>query len=918
MSQGQEAAGPSGVRGLGRKERAVAASLAIYAVIAPLGTSAITGLGSGPLPPFVGTVALGLSLLGPGLAAIVVALRGLGTIGQEIAASSDREPQQAISRIFISGAVLVYIGILAATGTPFERFLPLLAVNVPGILGAWLLFVHLLGWPGAARPRRVAAMASDIAFISLFLHFGGDLAAPWVSAYFWVIFGFGFRFGLRPLIAATLLSALAFAGVFLTTPFWRGAPAIAAGIGIALIVLPGYAAALIRRLADAKAEAEEAFAAKSRFLAVMGHELRTPLNTLVGMSALIARTNLDDEQRSMLSTMDLSVRTLHALISDLLDLSKLEAGKLKPAAEGFVLHEVLGAAVALLRPQAEAKGLALTLHLDPRLPHAYRGLPLQLRQVAMNLIANAIKFTEHGRVSVSASQARRAGRIVTLRLAVRDEGVGIPPEARERIFDIFTQADETVTRRFGGTGLGLSIAKQLVELMGGTIAVQSAVGKGSTFTVEIPLEHDPDSMVRPPDLLGRRIVVVTSDGEFAGTLQAWLKSWRGEPQWEADDDAALIALASDQDAAQPTILVLDGRANQLGALSLAHGLKSVTARYPTIVFIAPLQGSDAIAELGATQLAAVIEAPVSEVALASGILGALAAEQQVAAAGAAEPAPPAPAPAVQPAERPLRVLVADDNAANCKILKNVLEMAGHKVEVATTGEAALAALEKSRFDLALLDVNMPEVSGYDVAKLYRMSHMGEWRMPILALTADATSETERLCREAGMDAVLTKPVETAELLAAVDDIYAKLAAPDRGAASAPPVVTPITAHPRFVAENSEAVDADTVAALRSLGGNEFVEEIVDTFRRDAGRLLEHLRQAVARGDLRDFRELVHSLRSGAANVGGVRLCQNLTALRDVTAKDLRQMGPGYLETIETELARLENALEQAMLQARRG
>ena len=972
MSQGQEAGGLPGVRVLGRRERAVAAGLAIYAVLAPLGTSAITGLGSGPLPPFVGTLALALSLVGPGLAAIVVALRGLGTIGRDIAQRPDREPQQAILRIFVTGAVLAYLGGLALLGASFDRLLPLLAVEVPGILCAWLLFVHLLGWPAAARPRRIAAMVIDIALISLFLHFGDALAAPWASAYLWVIFGFGLRFGVAALAAASGLSLLAFAGVFATTPFWRAAPAMAAALGVALVILPAYAATLIRRFIDARAEADAAHAAKSRFLAIMSHELRTPLNTLLGMGSLIGRTRLDAEQREMLTTMELSTHTLLGLLNDLLDFSKLEAGRLTPTVERFVLHEVLGGAVAILRPQAEAKGLALTLNLDPRLPYAYRGAPLQLRQVLMNLIANAIKFTERGRIGVGATLVERVGRQALLRLAVRDDGVGIPAEAQERIFEIFAQADETVTGRFGGSGLGLAIAKQLVELMGGTIAVTSAVGKGSTFTIELALEIDPDSTVRPPDLLARRVMILTPDSEFAALLQAQLKSWRGEPEWYNDGETALAALASEGGPRQ-ALLLLDGRDNPLAALSFTHRLASAAAQQPTVVFIAPPQGSDAIAGLAAAQLAAVVESPVTESALASAVLGAFAAEPvglaaapaPAAAAKPAEPAPrrepvfkvappppptppPAPPPAIESApesepapplpeparaaaperlppahpvvpaaERPLHVLVADDNAANCKILKNVLEMAGHQVEIATDGEAALTELEKTRFDLALLDINMPEVSGYEVAKLYRMSHIGEWRLPIVALTADATSETERLCREAGMDAVLTKPVETTQLLAAIDETYAKLAVADRMAVGAPPVVTPITSHPRFGADNAEVVDEPTVEALRTLGGNDFVNEIVETFRRDATRLVDHLRQAVARADLRDFRELVHSLRSGAANVGGVRLCQSLTALRDVTQKDLRQMGTAYLGKIESELARLEVTLEKVTRQQRR-
>ncbi len=378
--------------------------------------------------------------------------------------------------------------------------------------------------PAVAPRRRLAAMVCDVALISAFLHYGGAAAAPWISSYLWVSLGFGLRFGAASLTGAAILSIAGFALVFATTPFWNDLPVVSAGIFIALLVPPLMAGGLVRRLGSSRSEAEEARGARSRLLAVMSHELRTPLNTLIGMGSLLARTRLDAEQRNMLGTMQLSARTLMGLINDLLDLSKLEAGKLAPKTETFVLREMLGGAVAILKPQAEAKGLELALIIDPRLPHVCRGLPVQLRQVLMNLLANAIKFTPRGHVSVTATLADRVEQTALLRLAVRDEGIGVPAAARERIFLIFAQADETVPDRFGGTGLGLAIAKQLVDLMGGTITLESELGSGSTFTVEIPLACEEDAAVRPPDLIGRHVVIVTPDRDLAATLQGWLQS----------------------------------------------------------------------------------------------------------------------------------------------------------------------------------------------------------------------------------------------------------------------------------------------------------------------------------------------------------------------------------------------------------
>jgi len=909
----------------GNKERGVTIALAAFAVAVPmlLATVAVFRLGN-TVDPAIALLALALVLLGPGLAAIVVTIKGMATVGAALAAMRESEPQQAIVRIFFTGVVLAYLTVLAGVGVDTATLLPLLAVDIPGVLVAWLLFVHLIANPPAAPARRLAAMLSDVVFVSVFLHVGAGYAAPWFAIYLWIIFGFGFRYGLRELAISAVLSAIAFGGVVVTTPYWQARPAESAGVYVALALLPSYAATLVRRLHAARAAAEEAAAAKSRFLAVMSHELRTPLNSFIGMGALFARTSLDAEQRDMLATMRLSAQTLLGLINDLLDLSKLEAGKLRPAVESFALPELLGGVIALVKPQAESKHLALTLSIDPRLPVSYRGAPLQLRQVLLNLLANAIKFTARGRIAVTASFVEHDAEWVRLRLAVKDEGVGIPPEAIDRIFEVFTQADETVARRFGGTGLGLAISKQLVELMGGSITATSEPGKGSTFTVTLALEPDASAPATAPELGGRRLALVSPDGDLAALIQDRVRTWHGELHWHHDEPAALADLISAD--SRPVLAMLDGRANPLAALAFAHRLTTEYTAPPVIVVIAPEGGGDAIAGIGAAELAAVIEAPVRPEALASALMSALASnprQRQVEAEPVAVPvvptAPPLAAgvPAAHPAQ-PVKVLVADDNTANCKILKKVLEMAGHQAVVVADGEQALAALECDHFDLALLDINMPDVTGYEVAKLYRMNHVGEWRLPIVALTADVTSETERLCREAGMDAVLTKPMEPAQLLAALTDIHAKAAASDRRPIFVPQVVTPISAHPRFVPDAGAVVDEQTFVALKNLGGSEFVVEVVDTFRKDARRLIENLREAVGRGNLRDFRDVTHSLRSGAANVGGVRLCEALTAMREVTANDLSRTGPAYFDKIVNEFSRLDASLEQMTRAERRG
>jgi two-component system sensor histidine kinase RpfC len=824
-------------------------------------------------------------------AALASALGGLvARLKNRLAGRADSEHEQAIIRVVIVGLLFALFSWLAGRAEPSPT-----TDYAAGRLAAAIYLVVAVGIvaaiiarPGVSPPRRFFAMVGDFTTMSLLLHFGDEAAAAIYPIYLWIAFGYGFRYGLRYLAAAIALGFIGFLAVVLTTPFWLTEWPLACGLLCALVVLPGYTASLIRKLTEAKSQAEAANIAKSRFLASMSHELRTPLNAVIGMSDLLAETPLRRDQREMVHTVKSSGRALLSLIDDILDLTRIEAGRTTVIAETFDLHRELAEVLSILRPSAATKGLRLFVQVAPDLPWRVVGDLRHIRQVLLNLAANAVKFTDQGYVLIQVDGGRlEGGKSPALKLNCRviDTGIGIPADQQTRIFERFTQADDAVTRRYGGTGLGLAIAKALVHLMGGQISVVSAVGKGSTFTFEVTLTEDPGPApeVTPlPD----RVVVVSDDAKLFAAIAERLKGLKvavvqrmmtpSTAMWTGD-----VAFAS-------TVAVLfDGRRQDVAAIA-GEAIERAPDVVPLLITAGEIGLNRApplpfLSAVGAQRL----DEHLLPVLRAATLLAGAGREE---ARGAERPVPTTPA----------LILVTEDNPVNQKVTRRILEHAGHRVEVVASGEAALAALETGSFDLLVTDVSMPGMSGIDLVKLIRMAAMGGGeRLPIIALSADATLDTRSECEAAGVDVYLTKPVEARRLLDAVEGLLRKgsvaTAAGDR--------VTEISAHPRFRGETPPAIDWEIVERLRSFADVAFVDGLLQEFADNAAAIIGQLATAAAAGDVPRCRDLIHALRGTAANVGAqglVRACRDVSPLTE----------DGLLTQRETILQRFANDLER--------
>lgn len=786
------------------------------------------------------------------------------------------EYEQALIRIFLTLAVFAYLSYKIFFSEDFQGLEPAYWASIIYlcISLAFAFFIYRNNHPSSAR--QFWSMFVDVCIVTFAISSSGESGSVFYGIYLWLAVGNGLRYGSKSLLIAQGLSLIGFTMVLLTNHYWASHLTLWIGLLLTLIAIPLFTFSLLTRLQQAIVHAQEANKAKSFFLAKISHEIRTPLNGIIGASELIMNSPLSPDQQELANTMKNSGHVLLKLIESVLDFAKIESGKLTLETTDFDLHQLVSNSASIFALQAERKGLRLLTRVSPETEYLLRGDAQKLRQIIINLLGNAIKFTHQGKVELRVSTLEQNETKARLHFEIIDTGIGIPEDAQHAIFESFKQVHTDMSNNYGGTGLGTTISKQLVEFMGGKIGLCSSIVNGTTFWFELPFEKSQmtHTLESTQTLQHARILGTGISQREQAHIAACLSSW-GVRFDHADsiDQLHLFLERNTQGRQQNHVILCNPKGLDLSPQDFISGILNM--HEPGKMSIIMLDdGSEKLSENDLVILGydCLLSIPVNKTLLFNTLHRVLSADagfnDVISFIKHYE--------RTSTEKRQLQILVADDNATNRMIISRILERAGHSVDLMENGEQALDFLEDKRYDLAIMDMHMPVMDGIEAMKIFRVTERTSPPIPFVILTANATVEAKRECEEAGADAYLTKPIDAYSLLETIAKLTGK---------HGKTVDLPRLTESKIAANgNALLLNENTLHHLELLDGEsgDFLQDVIQGYLLNGEQLIAAMRKAVMNQDHKTFRELAHALQGSSGNVGADALfaaCKELALFK---------------------------------------
>lgn len=797
----------------------------------------------------------------------------INSIKNHVKQTGDSEPEQASVRVLISLILIVIFVFSWGSDSHFyEIQISILNIVVLSYFFAALVVIAaILITPKPSPARRVLGIFIDLASLSFLMFVAVDEAVSLFVFYLWVILGNGFRYGIKYLYLSLAVGLVGFLCAIYLGSYWQEHRSIAISFLIVITLIPLYSIFLINKLYSAISMAEKANQAKSRFLAHMSHELRTPLNGVIGLGELLKETKLDKQQHNLVSTMHNSAKTLLGLIEKVLDISKIEAGKIIITNESFDLHSLINSVIATQKLIAESKGLSITYTIDSDVPFLLEGDQQYIRQVLVNLIGNAIKFTDQGSVNLHIYNVSEIANSAIIRFDIKDTGIGIEKHSLEQVFDDFTQVGSARTQHIEGTGLGTTISKDLIELMGGKIGVESRVNQGSTFWFELPFTTLPNTALEISD---SHLLVIATD-HTTSLIRPLLSAWALPTDFVKSPAHAISLLKSAFSQNQGYKIIL------VDALSLP-GITPV--EFATLLESEKLLGDLSLVLFNSTEdylyndnVGQYYISVIKNLGDKRAIFNAIHVAQSN--YGNNENVVSiSEYYASQKGSIALNVLIAEDNKVNQQVLSGILKRAGHSVIITDDGEQALDVLAKDleQIDLLIVDKNMPKYSGDQVVQALRFMDTSN-KLPIIMLTADATPEARELGMSLGINEFLTKPIDSHDLLKKIATISQEIDQQTPKKTSVSPVTTSKKLHKSSQPEITEIDDQWcnlTVLQELFLLDNDlgFMQRLIKGFIQDGDLHIVRIREAII-DDYLQLRESLHALKGAASELGAEKLSE---------------------------------------------